>query len=981
MPIHKTTMVLGVAAAMSILATATAAAATPPQFPVSPARLAPVTPPRDAASGMVLYRQAGEYTGSIVVQTSTNGNDTMGADDFSVTDANGWAVSAFNFAVAFPYYSAAAGITYNVAVYADNAGVPNSAAPAVCSAHAVAGILDNSDTMLSVPLPQTCLLPQGIYWLALQADIDADSSQPFTPSLNWNGYTPESLPGSVAMWENPNNGYGTGCTTWSPTTGCSYSISALGFDVIGFPGGGNGNALSMTLTLAPDNGDPAQCGSATSLSVSAGDKVNLCYTMTNHTGVELDYQTLGDTLGGTLYSLRNQPLADGASYVFNRVVTAELSSSGIVQATLSAQDRLPGMDFDDSGSSRFVDIVASGTRLDLGNDNTTEVDMPFSFNYYGSTTNVLGVASNGGLSVGMIRPLDSNNQTLPTGDLLAPSILPLWDDFETATQGGIYYATLGSAPNRSFVVEWSNLVHYDSAQNTDGATFEVIFDEASGNFSFEYADVEYSAVGSSDPADCSGGLCATVGVQQDTNFATQYSFDSAALVDGKSIAWAPGVIQNTFVTTAAASLDVGAPVIAVAPGVLVASANAGSSIDVPLTIGNVGNRELDWSIDDAATDQANPRAHFPRMPYHAPAIEPARLQALVDGRGSAGAAKPGLPPRTLIDAPRSSAAIEPAFAIGGVGPDGGGHPDHMEYFPFDAAYPSVLGSISGFPIDTYAGGAFANNDFSKQYVIGTFGSFDTFDTATGLMNSAGFASAPGIRLTALGWDPTTQTMYASGWDPVNINVSYLYTIDLGSAALTQIARVDGVYLSGVTFDTTGHMYALDVLGSQLIAVDKRNGSWAGIGAVGFELSNIGGIAFDPRSGLIWYAGHPFQPNVALTPTPAIYTINAGSGRASEVGPTLDQIDLTAFSLAIPYAGCSAPGDVPWLHVAPASGANAGGQGVVATATFDASGLAAGRYEANLCVRSNDLANRIVGVPVQFNVIGVDTIFVSGFDAQ
>jgi hypothetical protein len=989
MLMRKCTIALGIAAAVSIIPITDAGASPSSKAMASPIlhapAIAPRTMPREAANGMVLYRQAGAYTGSVIAQTSTNGNNTAAADDFSVSDVSGWTISAFNFAVIFPNYSAAAGITYNVTVYADNAGVPNTST-APCSASGVAGILDNDNTMLTIPLPQACQLPQGTYWVALQANINQDSSQPFTPTLDWNGFASQTPLGGVAVWENPNNGYGTGCTTWSPATGCSFGVNALGFDVIGFPGGGNGSALTLALTLALDNGDPTQCGSASSLSVSAGDKVNLCYSMTNHTGVALDYQTLADTLGGTLYSLRQQPLADGATYRFNRVVTAETATSGIVQATLSAQDRLPGYDFVDSGSSNFVDISSNGTRLDLGNDNTTEVDMPFSFNFYGATTNVLGVATNGGMFVGTIRPLQYSNLALPTDALGAPAILPLWDDFETATSGGIYYATLGSAPNRRFIVEWSDLVHYNSASNTDSATFEVVIDEASGNFSFEYADVNYTAIdGSPDPQTCDGGVCATIGVQKDPSFSTQYSFDTASISNGKSIAWAPGIIDNTFTTAAAATLDVGAPVVSVAPGALTATAAIGSTATVPLTIGNTGNRDLSWSIDDAAADRANAQAHFPSMPYHAPAMSERKRQALatIDTAASGSPAKVDAASDLLTNSPMAPATANvPAFAFGGVGPDGNGtHPDHLEYFPLDAADPSVLGSLSAFPIDSYSGGAFAHNDFSKQYVIAAFGSFLSMDTSTGLQSYIGYASAPGIRLTDLAWDATTQLMYVTGWDPVNTNVSYLYTIDLASAALTQVARVNGVFLTSATFDMTGHLYGLDVLGSQLVAIDKRNGEWQGIGPIGFDISYVGGIDFDPRTGVIWYAGHPFDPNPAIVPIPAIYTINPATGHASEMAPTAHYIDLTAFSLALPYAGCAAPGDIPWLSVTPASGITAGGDRIIVQASFNATGLAAGRYEANLCVRSNDLANRIVGVPVQFTVATTDTIFQDGFESQ
>jgi len=95
------------------------------------------------------------------------------------------------------------------------------------------------------------------------------------------------------------------------------------------------------------------------------------------------------------------------------------------------------------------------------------------------------------------------------------------------------------------------------------------------------------------------------------------------------------------------------------------------------------------------------------------------------------------------------------------------------------------------------------------------------------------------------------------------------------------------------------------------------------------------------------------------------------------------VDLVAFSLAVPYAGCTAPSDMPWLSVDPDSGSLDGGVGARLTVTFDAGSLDAGVYTANLCVLSNDLSRRIVGVPVTFTVTGGDSsagvIFANGFD--
>jgi hypothetical protein len=82
-------------------------------------------------------------------------------------------------------------------------------------------------------------------------------------------------------------------------------------------------------------------------------------------------------------------------------------------------------------------------------------------------------------------------------------------------------------------------------------------------------------------------------------------------------------------------------------------------------------------------------------------------------------------------------------------------------------------------------------------------------------------------------------------------------------------------------------------------------------------------------------------------------------------------------------GCASPEDVPWLSVSPASGTTPAGGSSTATVTFDATGLTNGTYDANLCVSSNDSANRTVTVPVTLNVGGIvdDTIFKNGFDGS
>ena len=82
------------------------------------------------------------------------------------------------------------------------------------------------------------------------------------------------------------------------------------------------------------------------------------------------------------------------------------------------------------------------------------------------------------------------------------------------------------------------------------------------------------------------------------------------------------------------------------------------------------------------------------------------------------------------------------------------------------------------------------------------------------------------------------------------------------------------------------------------------------------------------------------------------------------------------------ADCASPDVVPWLAVDPAGGTVVvGDPPTQVNVTLDATTLAPGVYNANVCVQSNDAANALVPVPVEFtvNVSNADEVFTNGFD--
>ena len=487
------------------------------------------------------------------------------------------------------------------------------------------------------------------------------------------------------------------------------------------------------MTLGTDTTAGA-CGTADTLDVSVGDQVNYCYTVSNDTGTTLEFHTLSDNINGTIFSLMPETLADGASYQYNRIATA--GATEVVTSTWAAQDVPPGYTaeitsgeppitdrvfcdgFDGEacdpggGEGGFIDISGSGTSLGLTDDSEANVTMPFSITLYGTTSNQLRVGNNGAILFGATTgDIGFTNSPLPMAGA-GPVIAPLWDDFDEES-GDVLSGTVGTAPNRQFVVQWNNRVHYNGANNTDGATFEVVFDEATGGISFQYLDVQYTAFSnaSSDPDDCSNGICATIGLQSDDSLFNEFSSDTASITDNSGIEWtatSPTVFSDDDTTT----LNVGAPDIEVDPTSVAGSVPEGGTTDLSLDINNVGNRDLDWSTEEAPA----PTAHFPPpgSRFSMPLGDPARANT----------------------GPAPLALRKPANKFPGphAAPNGGGVPVFAAdiyngtFITFDALVPGATTQV-GTHDYSLTGGAFIDGDFSKMYAFDGFSDWITPTTS------------------------------------------------------------------------------------------------------------------------------------------------------------------------------------------------------------------------------------------------------------
>src|SRR6476646_1284781 len=194
--------------------------------------------------------------------------------------------------------------------------------------------------------------------------------------------------------------------------------------------------IDLEVTVGTDLSEGA-CDAATSLDALVGDEINFCYRVTNNTATTLEYQSLDDSVEGALLSEHALTIAPRAGAFI------DLSTSPTAQALNPATDASDPM----------------GTGM-------VQVEVPFTFDFYGVPSNRLCVGMDGGAQVGVDRCILFPVASAPLPQAgMGPAMLPLWDDFAGWSfcddcidfYGAVFADTVGDAPNRQFVIEWYNV--------------------------------------------------------------------------------------------------------------------------------------------------------------------------------------------------------------------------------------------------------------------------------------------------------------------------------------------------------------------------------------------------------------------------------------------------------------------------------------------------------------------------------------------
>jgi subtilisin family serine protease len=183
-------------------------------------------------------------------------------------------------------------------------------------------------------------------------------------------------------------------------------------------------------------------------------------------------------------------------------------------------------------------FVDANTVLPLtGDDASVAVTLPFEFTFYGVTYTSANVTTNGFLSFVNSEPVFANGP-IPSADIPNGAIYPFWDDFIVDDAASVRTEALGSAPDRSFVIEWDNVAFL--ADTSKRVNFEVVLTET-GHITFQYQGIDNDGM--------EEGSSATIGIENAAgDDALQYSFNQPAVSDGTAILFSlppSGFVQGT----------------------------------------------------------------------------------------------------------------------------------------------------------------------------------------------------------------------------------------------------------------------------------------------------------------------------------------------------------------------------------------------------------------------------------------------------
>ena len=622
-----------------------------------------------------------------------------------------------------------------------------------------------------------------------------------------------------------------------------------------------------------------------------------------------------------------------------------------------------------------------------GDDEVTEIDLPFSFPFYGQEYDVAYISTNGFLN--FLGPDWTYwNTPIPSESTPNGAIYPFWDDLYVDGPASVHSELLGTAPNRKFVIEWRNISF--CCITGERLDFEVVLFE-NGDILTQYADIDNSR---------EQGNSATIGIENaDGTMAFQYVHEQPVMSNDLAVRYQlpPSGFVEGSVTDANDELGISnATVRAMQDDVEVRSvrtddegayrmqlplgtytleatarnygvASAEVTIDevdeivtqnfmlttpraevdpamlefimLPddqrtktITLANTGSDELIWEVREAGGGEVRTSSTFglPKNPKYDPNAPTTKDMYL-------GERPPGWSPTAPGDVLRSwsPTGLILAWGVGYTGdvwlsdPESRrNHAFDVEGIPLDQDWPTPW--ASAWPADMAYD---VERGLVCQVNVGGDNGIYCWDPATGDVADSITGAFPwtGISQRGLAYRPEDDTFFIGGW-----NEGVIY------------------HVKGLSYDDKGTVI------DQCRPPDDA----------------ISGLAWNESAEVLWAATN--------SPTDTIYKLNPatcdvlatlphpnpdynGGGLEMDSEGNLWMVSQVPNTVYLVESGVPAFTDVPWLSTEPMSGTLGIDETQELAMTVDTTDMEPGAYNATLALRSNSGRETSIRIPVSLLV--------------
>jgi photosystem II stability/assembly factor-like uncharacterized protein len=149
--------------------------------------------------------------------------------------------------------------------------------------------------------------------------------------------------------------------------------------------------------------------------------------------------------------------------------------------------------------------ISGGNLFSFGDDDYSAVNLPFPFVFDFSEYDKIQICTNGWCEFGrgstgsergvssaaQIGTIGANeNGRMASTSRPTKALGPWWEDLNTDGGGVVSYKTIGSSPNRVFVIQWKNVRAYYDAATTTRLNFQVGLFETSNIIEYHYGPIE-----------------------------------------------------------------------------------------------------------------------------------------------------------------------------------------------------------------------------------------------------------------------------------------------------------------------------------------------------------------------------------------------------------------------------------------------------------------------------------------------------------